>query len=743
MKKRLLLNLAFFLFFTIGYSQSPIWTKIEEAKLTQLDKVERASFPANYQLYHLNLPLLKSQLSAAPSRESNTNSNLVIEFPNADGKLMRYAIYESSVLAPALAAAHPEIQSYIGKGIDDPTATIHFSVTLFGLHTVTNSGVGAFYVDPYTKNLQNYIVYNKSSLTKNGEFTCHTEDNATRQSEISFPQTSFSIDSNFRTYRLAMACTIEYANYHVNAAGLSGGTEAQKKAAVLAAMTVTVNRVNSVYEKDMALRMQLVANNTDIIFVTTDSFNNNDANTLINQSQNVITANIGASNFDIGHTVSTGGGGLAGLGVVCVEGQKASGITGLNAPVGDPYDIDYVAHEMGHQFGAQHTFNNSCGGNRSSSSAMEPGSGSTIMAYAGICPPNVQNNSNTYFHARSILQMYTHITNTGNCVVGVPNGNNPPVIPDLTSYTIPNNTAFVLRGSATDANGDALTYCWEQMNAGATTEVAYPETTASVPNFRSLSPSTSPNRYMPVLSSVMAGDLAPTWEVVPNVARTMNFGLTVRDNRTPNGGQTARKNMTVAFSSTASTFAVTSQTAVGTIWTGNSNQTVTWNVVGTTAAPISTANVNILLSSDGGVTFPVTLLSNTPNDGTQVITVPNNIQSANCRIMVEAVGNIFYAVNSRAFTVNMSLSASDFSLSNFKIYPNPNNGNFSVQLESSTGNDIKINVSDIRGRQIFSKSFQNTGLFEQNLDLNNAQSGVYMVTVQDGDRKETKKIVIQ
>lgn len=225
---------------------------------------------------------------------------------------------------------------------------------------------------------------------------------------------------------------------------------------------------------------------------------------MINESQNVIEAKNRGANYDIGHTVSTGGGGLAGLGVVCLTGQKARGITGSPAPVGDPYDIDFVAHEMGHQFGAQHTFNNSCGGNRSGGSAMEPGSGSTVMAYAGICDPNVQSNSDAYFHARSIEQMVAHITGlNGDCVPGVANGNTPPVITALTSYTIPKGTAFILKGNATDANGDALTYCWEQVNAGATTSTPSATTTDSNPNFRSLSPTTSPNRYMPVLSSVL------------------------------------------------------------------------------------------------------------------------------------------------------------------------------------------------------------------------------------------------
>ena len=629
-----------------------LWKKVNQETLKNQEKLGRGSTPKAYQLFNLNFSAFKAVLQNAPLIDSQKESSLIVSFPNPEGRLLNYKVYESPVMEAGLAAKYPDIKSYVGQGIDDKTATIHFSVTTFGLHTMTLSGnSGTSYIDTYTKDLQNYMIYKRSDLSSSRAFSCLVQDDHERiVAEMPTSSTLRTTDGTKRTYRLAMACTIEYAAYHVNAAGLNNGTTAQKKAAVLAAMNVTMTRINGIYERDLAVRMNLVANNDAIIFITSDSFSNTDSNALIDESQTVIDATIGSANYDIGHTVSTGGGGLAQLYSPC-SSSKARGITGQGSPVGDPFDVDYVAHEMGHQFGGNHTQNNAC--NRSSVASMEPGSGSTIMGYAGICAPNVQSNSDAHFHSKSLDEMSAFIAGTGNsCAVKTASGNTAPTSNAGADFTIPKGTPFVLKGVGTDANGDALTYCWEQINPETSTQPPV-ATSTSGPNFRSNPPSTSPDRYMPNLATVIAGNTSNTWEVVPTVARTMDFSLTVRDNRA-GAGQHATDNVKITVNGTAGPFTVSSpDTAVS--YVGGSSQTVTWNVAGTTANGVNAANVDILLSTDGGNSYPVTLLAATPNDGSQAVTIPNTPGTLN-RIMVRGTGHIFYDISNANFTITTGTS---------------------------------------------------------------------------------------
>ena len=658
MKKQIILLFALVCFIP-SFAQKNFWNKNQSADLLT-QRMPRETMPKQFEVYSLDLVRFAAELSKTPKRESkNINSAVILSFPNAEGQFINYRIYEASVMHPDLQSQFENIKSYVGIGVENKTAMIRFSTTLFGVHAMLFSGNSDInYIDTHTRDLTNYIVYSRKDIQGSSAFNCLVKDDQTDHTNGVYysPRNNNSTTSSnglFRTYRLAIACTIEFAQFHWQAAGLTAATpEGTRKAVVLAAMNVSMTRVNGIYERDMSLTMQLVANNLDVIFITSDNFNNNNAGILINQSQTVIDNIIGFENYDIGHTVSTGGGGLAQLNSPC-SSSKARGITGLIAPVGDPFDVDYLAHEIGHQFGATHTFNNACDGNRSNSTAVEPGSGTTIMAYAGICAPNIQNNSDTHFHAVSIAQMSNFISGGGNCATNVTGNNNIPVIQTIPNYIIPRNTAFVLEGNAIDADGDALTFCWEQTDNGISTQPPTATNTANGPRFRSRNPSANPNRFMPIMNTILTGATANTWEVVPSIETTMNFALTVRDNAVLDGGQTARANMTVSTVNAAGPFLVTVPNTMLS-WIAGSNQTVTWNVAGTTENGINTPYVDIFMSI-GGLNFPILLASKVPNDGSEIITVPNNVGTTN-RIMVKGHENIFLDVSNANFSITQPAS---------------------------------------------------------------------------------------
>jgi hypothetical protein len=659
MMKHLLLGTAMSMVVCWGHAQHKnFWSKTSSPPI-QSQVVQARISPAQQEIFGLDVAALKTELSKAPVRENSGGiTSLVIMFPTPEGVFERYKIMEAPVLHPELGAKYPGIKSYAGQGIDDPTATIRFSVsTQTGLHAMISTGKKSmYYIDPYTSDKKTYTIYSRESITSRSEdFSCLTreDDEAGRKSSPTMTDAiAATNDKKLRKYRLALSCNAEYGNIFAG----SSGTDAQKKANILAQMNVTMTRVNGVYERDLSITMEIIPNNDLIIYygsTTTDPWSN-EWNT---KTQQVIDGAIGNANYDIGHNFNTTGGGNAGcIGCVCVTGQKGSGYTGRSNPTGDAFDIDYVAHEMGHQFGGYHTQSSSTCRSGSGTTEVEPGSGSSIMGYAGICATNVQSNSDAYFAYVNIRDISANIQTGASsaCAQVVNLVNNPPTANAGLDYVIPKSTAFVLRGQGSDPDGDALTYTWEQNDPENPNSTAAPTSTRTVgPMFRSKQGTSSPDRYMPQLSDVIANNLTPTWEVIPSVARTLNFSLTVRDNKA-GGGQTADDLMRVTVNGTAGPFIVSApNTAVS--WAAGSAQTVTWNVASTNVSPINCANVNILLSTDGGLTYPVVLVSNTPNDGSQVITVPSN-QSSTCRVKVESVGNIFYDISNANFTITAPVS---------------------------------------------------------------------------------------
>ncbi len=542
---------------------------------------------------------------------------------------------------PDLMAKYPNIKSYAGQGVEDPTARIRFSISPLGLQSMRLSANSeASFIEPYTNDLTQYTVYKRSDKTADfSDFECEVKNAADKKiAGVSNNAMKNADDAILRTYRLAVSATGEYTQYH-------GGT----KALALAAINTTMTRVNGIYESDFNVTMVLIANTDDVIYTSTSSDPYASTTSNYNSAlQSTLTSVIGESNYDIGHLVANlqNNGNAGCIGCVCVNNQKGSGWTSHTVPEGDNFDVDYVAHEMGHQFGGNHTFTFS---NEGTGVQMEPGSGSTIMGYAGITgSTDVQAHSDPYFHAVSIEQITDYIKSTS-CQTNTSTGNAVPVVNAGPNYTIPKGTPFVLDGTATDANsGDALTYCWEQFNSGSPTTTNPSVNNTSGTAFRSYNPTTDSKRYFPRLSTVKTGATSWQWEAVPNVARSFTFRLTVRDN-VAGGGNNNSDDTAITVNSTAGPFVVNSPNTNVT-WNAGTTQTVTWNVAGTTGNGVNAANVDIFLSTDGGDTYPITLATGLPNDGSHDILVPNNQGSQN-RIMVKGSNHVFFDISNSNFTI--------------------------------------------------------------------------------------------
>jgi hypothetical protein len=735
-------------------SNMAFWQPISEAKISITGK--RDIVPNTYKTFHLDMTSLKTLLAAAPSDKivSVKNSSVIVELPMPNGKIERFSVVESPVMDDALQASFQNIRTYSIHGIDDIYASGKLDVTEFGFHGMVRSPNGDAYIDPYCKwNTADYISYYTADFEKPfiDRGICEGaigENNSTQK--VSAPTVQICAGTNLRTYRLAIACTGEYA---VAATGSATPTKAQ----TLAKVVTSVNRVDGVYETEAAIRMVLVSTTTLVLYTTSGTgftaSDNNNATTLIGKSQSVITTNIGSANFDIGHTFSTGGGGLANLGCVCNTSTKASGITGSPSPVGDAYDIDYVAHEMGHQFGGNHTFKaatGSCASNGNLSTSMEPGSGVAIMAYAGICTAtnDLAPHSIAYFHSISFDEIMAYSnTGTGNsCPVNTATGNHAPVVTGSASYVIPSSTPFALTGSATDVDGDALTYQWEEADAAT----AFGNwNSGTKPFFRSYNPTTSPTRSFPILSSILAGPTSYTTvigEFLPTTAQTLKFRLTARDNKMGGGGLCYAVS-TITVNATGP-FAVTSQSTTGISYPSSSLQTITWNVNGTNAAPVSCANVNIYVSKDAGVTYSL-VLANTANDGTEIVTMPSlTVTSTTCRVKVESVGNIFFDLNDKNFTITATTTgltqyASATGLT-IQLYPNPFSSSVKIDVTAAhyldTDNTV-INVYDILGNIVRTESIKLTENFSKVYDFSSLANGSYIIEVTDGKQKSVARLI--
>lgn len=661
MNKKLLFTIASFMIICNLQAQTDkLWSKHKGGTLITSKNIERPDFPTDFDLYELNFNSMKQILSNSQDRFVSKRG-VVISLPNKQGGLEQFEVFEASNFTPEFQAQNPDIRAYAGKSLQDKYATLRMSISPQGIQTmVFRTNTKNEFMEPYSADGKVYAIYN-SSNRKSG-FTCRTEDNGISESvrkEIANTQRSSNLE--LLTFRLALACTGEYGAAFGGAAG------------ALAQMNATMTRVNGVFERDFTIHMNLI-DNTLIRYTNAASDPFSPASAMGNwnaELQADLTAKIGEANYDIGHLFgASGGGGNAGcIGCICVDGQKGSGITspGSGSASGDTFDIDYVAHEMGHQLGGNHTFSHTT---ESNGVNMEPGSGSTIMGYAGITgTTDVQAHSDAYFHYASIFQVENNMINK-TCPTRTPISNLAPVVNAGADYTIPKSTPFMLTGIGTDPDGNTLSYCWEQINTADIanqTSSAASATKVLGPNWRSFTPVSSPIRYFPTMKSVVANQLytntplstainAFKVEYLSSVDRSLSFSFTGRDN-VLNGGLTHTDGMKVTVSAATGVvpFAVSYPTATGVSWPVGSNQTVTWNFAGSTANGINAAFVDIYLSTDvnttaGTFTYPILLASKVPNDGSEVITVPNNVGATN-RILIKGYKHIFFDISNNNFAI--------------------------------------------------------------------------------------------
>ena len=653
-----------------SFAQDSFWSK-HTGRRSDAPTIEVSQFNT----FNLDVQALENWLSRAPRGLASEakNSSIKLSLPMPDGTLEEFKVVNSPIMAPALAQKFPEIQVFAGQGVAHPEVTVRFDLTPQGFHAMILAEGETVYIDPYhPSERETVIVYTRSDFyasTSKQMSGCMaldvpgskpsavtTDDDGGKQVKMMggavMPQNRVDNGASLRTYRLALACTGEYAQFH-------GGTVSS----VLAAMNTSMARVNGLFERDVCLTMELVSNNDELIFLngSNDPYTNSDGGSMLSQNINTCNSIIGSSNYDIGHVYSTGGGGVAYLQSPCGS-LKAGGVTGQGAPVGDPFDVDYVAHEMGHQYGGNHTQNNSC--NRASSAAYEPGSASTIMGYAGICAPNLQSNSDDHFHNHSINEMVAFTVNgNGNtCASITATGNGIPTVnAGADGLTIPISTPFELTATGSDPDGDAVTYNWEQYDLGPTTANGDNNLTnpsGNQPIFRSFASTTSPTRTFPRVQDLV-NNTTTIGEHLPTYSRGLQFKCSIRDNRSGGGGF-ADDLKTMSVTANAGPFLVQAPNGGGSV-VGNTQLPVSWDVAGTNGNGVNCSAVDIYLSTDGGYTFPTLLVAGTPNDGSASVFVPN-VTTSQARIKVKASNNVFFDISNANFSITPGASDVDYDL---------------------------------------------------------------------------------
>ncbi|MBK8923636.1 MAG: proprotein convertase P-domain-containing protein [Saprospirales bacterium] len=638
------------------YSQTTptFFQPVPEESILLPEKAERKLIPAQYNTYRLDYPGIKAALQQAPPEfsEAARQQACTLSLPMADGSLETFSVWEVPTAEPALAALMPFARSFAGESLRDKRKTVRLTYTLRGFRaTILRPDLGAEFIEPYAWGQDEfYLVYDLKN-TPPGDWntapgTFRVLPAAPQETPAPFAPAvearGTQVDPvKLKTYKLVVSTTGEFGQDH-------GGTPQS----VYSAVFEYVNKVNAAYERDMSIRFTLIQGSLLVMFSNpaTDPFTGFDNGTLAGQNEQALQgAGIPAVAYDIGHVLTRGGGGIGGLGVVCLGG-KSFGCTAGSGAYGNGF-IGVLCQELGHQLAGNHTWNR-CGGGvqdqRSNSTAYEPGSGTTIMSYAGGCgPDNIGDPRQLYFHSGSIeeIRRYVLYEAGSQCGTETVTNNHPPTVSLAyqDNFFIPIGTPFELKGSAEDIDGDSLSYAWEEIDLGP--EIPLGEQEANSPLFRCWNPAQATNRYFPRLTTIRNNAYDIT-ELLPTYTRDLTFRFVVRDHRYGFAWDD------VAFKSwgQAGPFLVLSPNSSASSWKIGEYTEVRWDVANTDKAPVNCTHVNIRLSTDGGLTYPITLAGRVKNDGSHYVLVPD-LPTGSARVRVDADANVFFDISNQNFSI--------------------------------------------------------------------------------------------
>ncbi|MEM1324495.1 MAG: reprolysin-like metallopeptidase [Bacteroidota bacterium] len=720
---------SFFLLFPFSLVAQSFWQ--HNRPLTDLPK--ELSHLSEARLVQLDTAVWKTALSDIRAAKK-TSTKQILSFPDPFGALLAFEVAPTKVMDKQLASKYPHLKTFSGQLPQQSDTEIRFEWNTAGLHAYIHTTENEFLIRPLLEKPGWYIVYDTNQAESTSSLHCGVRHE--KNESLDLFKSESSTGDELRIMRFAVATTGEFARRNVTGANTP-----------LEAVVTMTNRLNMITERDLAISFVLVENNDLITFSdpATDPYEENDAYELLDGNTAVLNDLIGVTNFDIGHVLTaniTGGvAGVAILGSVC----RASKARGVSAFFGnDGNFLSTFAHEVGHQLGASHTWNR-CGEDsndqRSRRSAVEPGSGSTIMSYAGSCgADNVTTSTSNFFHSFNVTQI-NNLLDDLTCYDIEESDNQPPTvsIPYSNGLYIPQNTPFEMTAIATDPNDDRLTYSWEQVDVGPAT--AFDEPRGTSPSFRAYPPRSSPTRIVPSFFSQILNTNSRA-EVLPNYERRLTFNVIVRDNNRPAGGvDQARFFFRVAEN--ADSFAVVYPNERTDEWEAGSIVEVQWNVGNTDTIPVNCKTVDLLLSyNNGNDGFADTLAHNIPNTGSAFIVVPERLTNR-ARLKIKASDNIFFDYSNNFFPIVEQVVSTEEVIDDTEIlvYPNPTTGELFIQHNFRINKTMQLRLYDVKGALLWQEQ-RLLGRTDQ-LDISDYPSGLYFLQIVHQQGTLTKKIRLE